>query len=542
MAQTTSTVATQLNQKLIAFFNDRMAMLHQKFESDVSQLETMKYVVYDTCVIPINDMLYNDTDTQQQQQPLQQLQQNVQIETAPNVNTNTKKKLTEQQMDIRAKTPTRPVQKKQQRERPEKSADRAIPAKKAVGDNNLTKTAEKLNKTKTHFHNNTHLIQPAHGNAGKSKDINIRSKDVSNDRTSTTRRTTTPGIAGQRNKAIAVNKKHIKAKETKKHNINSIKAGNNNNNTPTHSSATKHDNTGAIASTTTTELDQVSDFNEHILKTNINKVTIPKEQQITPLIPIPPQLNNNQQLQSIYIMLTQHYLPSRTMFNIVKANTLLYNAFNCDLAFILQHEVDTLSLQIQSIENLFSKYNDIDNYISKTFYPSKTAQNSLSFVTKAEEANLIKKNDLHNDIGLLFKLVYIIIDEEYEDDTPPNKLIENLVNVVFPKYEVSDVKNLLLNYVNKNKGIKIDDKKYTKMSNIIETNSKILTSMHMARLNRPISYLTFFVKEAYDYVKLQTSDGVYYYELRNKSEKLSTLKERVDVLKKLIEQHKKEKE
>jgi glutaredoxin 2 len=138
--------------------------------------------------------------------------------------------------------------------------------------------------------------------------------------------------------------------------------------------------------------------------------------------------------------------------------------------------------------------------------------------------------------------VYIIIDEEYEDDTPPNKLIENLVNVVFPKYEVSDVKNLLLNYVNKNKGIKIDDKKYTKMSNIIETNSKILTSMHMARLNRPISYLTFFVKEAYDYVKLQTSDGVFYYELRNKSEMLTKLKERVDVLKKLIEQHKQHKE
>ena len=540
MAQTTSTIATLLNEKLISFFNDRMAMLHQKFESDVSQLETMKYVVYDTCVIPINDMLYNDTDTQQQQQQ-QQLQQNVQIETAPNVNTNTKKKLNEQQIDIRAKTPTRPVQKKQQRERPEKSADRAIPNKKAGGDNNLTKTAEKLNKTKTHFHNNTHFIQPAHGNAGKSKDINVRSKDVSNDRTSTTRRTTTPGIAGQRNKAIAVNKKHIKAKETKKHNINSIKTGNNNNNTPTHS-ASKHDDIGVIASSTTTEHDQVSDFNEHILKTNINKVTIPKEQQITPLIPIPSQLNNNQQLQTMYIMLTQHYLPSRTMFNIIKANTLLYNAFNCDLTFILQHEVDTLSLQIQSIENLFSKYNDIDNYISKTFYPSKTAQNSLSFVTKSEEANLIKKTDLHNDIGLLFKLVYIIIDEEYEDDTPPNKLIENLVNVVFPKYEVSDVKNLLLNYVNKNKGIKIDDRKYTKMSNIIETNSKILTSMHMARLNRPISYLTFFVKEAYDYVKLQTSDGVFYYELRNKSEMLTKLKERVDVLKKLIEQHKQHKE
>lgn len=537
MAQTTSEVATQLNEKLISFFNDRMAMLHQKFESDISQLETMKYVVYDTCIIPINDMLYNDTtDTQQQQ--LQQLQQLQPVETAPNV---TKKKLTEQQIDTRAKTPTRPVQKKQQRERPEKSADRAIPNKKAVGDSNLTKTAEKLNKTKTHFHNNTHFIQPAvHGNAGKSKDNNVRSKDVSNDRTSTTRRTTTPGIAGQRNKAIAVNKKHIKAKETKKHNINSIKTGNNSNNTPTHS-ASKHD-TSVVQASTTTEQEQVSDFNEHVLKTNINKVTIPKERQITPLIPIPQQLNHNQQLQTLYIMLNQHYLPSRSMFNIITANTTLYNAFKCDLTFILQHEVDALSLQIQSIENLFSKYNDIDNYISKTFYPSKTAQNSLSFVTKAEEANLIKKNDLHNDIGLLFKLVYIIIDEDYEDNTPPNKLIENLVNVVFPKYEVSDVKNLLLNYVNKNKGIKIDDRKYTKMSNIIETNSKILTSMHMARLNRPISYLTFFVKEAYDYVKLQTSDGVFYYELRNKNEMLTKAKERVDVLKKVIEQHKQHKE
>ena len=517
----TATTATLLNEKLIAFFNDRMAMLHQKFESDVSQLETMKYTFYDTCITPLNDVLYNDTDTQQQQQ-------NAPIETAPNVNVNnTKRKLTEQ-LDVRAKTPTRPAQKKQPRERPEKSADRAMPPKKA-GDSNLTKTAEKLNKTKTHFHNNTHFMQPSHGGAGKSKD-NTRSKDVSNDRTST-RRTTTPGIAGQR-KAIAVNKKQVKAKDKTKHNINSIKAVNNNANTPTHSSS-KHETV-----VTSTDVDQVSDFNEHILKTNINKVTIPKERQITPLINVPSVLHDNQRLQVMYIMLTQHYLPLRNTFDLIKANTLLYNAYNCDLAFVLQHEVDTLSLQIQSIENLFSKYNDIDNYISKTFYPSKTAQNSLSFVTKAEEANLIKKNDLHNDIGLLFKLVYIIIDEEYDDDTPPNKLIENLVNVVFPKYEVTDVKNLLLNYVNKNKGIKIDDRKHAKMNDIIETNSKILTSMHMARLNRPISYLTFFVKEAYDYVKLQTSDGVFYYDLRNKSELLSKAKERVDVLKKVIEQHK----
>ena len=122
MAQT----ATTLNKKLIAFFNDRMAMLHQKFESDISQLETLKFSFYDTCIKPLNDIQYNEQETQQQQQS--------QIETAPNVSN--KKKLTEQS-DIRAKTPTRPVPKKPQRERPEKSADRALPGKKAA-DNNLT--------------------------------------------------------------------------------------------------------------------------------------------------------------------------------------------------------------------------------------------------------------------------------------------------------------------------------------------------------------------------------------------------------------------
>ena len=217
----------------------------------------------------------------------------------------------------------------------------------------------------------------------------------------------------------------------------------------------------------------------------------------------------------------------------------LYKSFDSKLNFLLEAKVDVLSKQVTEIESTLSKYDDVDSYINKSFTPSKTAQNSLTFVTKEEEMNLIKKEDLPNEIGFIFKLVYYIIDEKFDKDLPTNKIIENLINVVFPKYEAKDLRNLLTTYVNQNQNLNITEEKFNEVNELIKANPKILSSIDMARINRPISYMTFFIKEVVEYMSLKTSDGVYYYDLRNKSKIMKDNKNIIERYKQLLSEHSK---
>ena len=64
------------------------------------------------------------------------------------------------------------------------------------------------------------------------------------------------------------------------------------------------------------------------------------------------------------------------------------------------------------------------------FSPSKTAQNSLNFLTSKNTGMLI--TEVHPDVVALFKIIYVIINQEYED-YEDNELIKVLFNVIIPK-------------------------------------------------------------------------------------------------------------
>ena len=65
------------------------------------------------------------------------------------------------------------------------------------------------------------------------------------------------------------------------------------------------------------------------------------------------------------------------------------------------------------------------------FQPSKTAINSLNFVTKDEESNLAKK-DQPIEVINIFKIIYMIIDEEYYD-LEQNNIISNFLTMIIPR-------------------------------------------------------------------------------------------------------------
>lgn len=86
----------------------------------------------------------------------------------------------------------------------------------------------------------------------------------------------------------------------------------------------------------------------------------------------------------------------------------------------------------------------LQSYISKGFLPSKTAQNSLNFLTKEDEINLNKQCDLEQ-IQNLFKLIYILLNEDYESISPQD-LITNLITNVLSKYKVESISKIELIY------------------------------------------------------------------------------------------------
>ena len=149
----------------------------------------------------------------------------------------------------------------------------------------------------------------------------------------------------------------------------------------------------------------VNDFKEITLKNNINSVTIAPTIKDKTIIPIPELIKENKALSSLYMMLKGNYISPKSKFSLIKMYPSLYKSFDSKLNFLLEAKVDALSKQVAEIESTLSKYDDVDSYINKSFTPSKTAQNSLTFVTKEEEMNHIKKEDLPNEIGFIFKLV-----------------------------------------------------------------------------------------------------------------------------------------
>jgi len=93
--------------------------------------------------------------------------------------------------------------------------------------------------------------------------------------------------------------------------------------------------------------------------------------------------------------------------------------------------------------NPLSRYltdNTLESLINKQFNPSKTAQNGLNFVTKEEENNLLKK-DQPEEILNVFRLIYILLNEDYKDITP-QKIIENLNTKIFARMGVENISKI----------------------------------------------------------------------------------------------------
>ena len=83
----------------------------------------------------------------------------------------------------------------------------------------------------------------------------------------------------------------------------------------------------------------------------------------------------------------------------------------------------------------------MQNFINKGFIPSKTAQNSLNFLTREDENNLQKYAQIEQ-VQSIIKLIYILLNESFEDISIEN-LIPNLLTNLFQKYKVDNFSKII---------------------------------------------------------------------------------------------------
>jgi uncharacterized protein (UPF0128 family) len=60
----------------------------------------------------------------------------------------------------------------------------------------------------------------------------------------------------------------------------------------------------------------------------------------------------------------------------------------------------------------------------------------------------------------------------------------------------------------------IEEGRYLRIAEIVKNNPKVLSSADFIKLNRGVSYMTFIVKECWEYFSLKTSDGFYIFNLK----------------------------
>ena len=93
---------------------------------------------------------------------------------------------------------------------------------------------------------------------------------------------------------------------------------------------------------------------------------------------------------------------------------------------------------------------------------------------------------------------------------------------------------LFLNHIAKNTHITEED--FAQIDNIIKSNPKALSSPDLLKLNRCVSYMTFILKEAYDFYALKSPDGVSAIKLRQIKKEVDQLKDKVEKWKSFIVQ------
>ena len=250
------------------------------------------------------------------------------------------------------------------------------------------------------------------------------------------------------------------------------------------------------------------------------------------IIDIPTELKDNNTLLSIYFVLKGKYLSYIDRYNIITGNSHLYKAFGNSAEFLLNDKKDEIKSKISELEKFLNNYGDLQDYLNKQFEPPKSCINTLVFIKKEELSNIIKKGNIPSEINNIFKLIYYIIDEAFEDYMEGEELINHFMQEIMNKYNANDAKTVISSYLAEHKNLNITREKFDKIINLIKSNDKILSTVDIVQINRNIGYCIPFLRECYNYINMKSLDDVPVFELREKNKMLEEYKKKLEQLEK----------
>ena len=238
------------------------------------------------------------------------------------------------------------------------------------------------------------------------------------------------------------------------------------------------------------------------------------------IINTPEEIKNKNNLCTIYFILKKNYLDKKKVLYIAINNPILYKSFGNNMKFLLDEEKNEISKKAKEIESFLNNYGDLNTYLTKEFSLTKKALKSLSMFNKKEEEEVLKNQELPDEVGRIIKCIYYLLDEKFDENMNNKQLFENMLTNILEKSEDKTFKGLLVNYFNNNKFLNLTKEKAENINKIIEENNNILNMININKICRPIALFCFLLKEVYEYINLKTSDKHYYYELREKNAQL----------------------
>ena len=232
---------------------------------------------------------------------------------------------------------------------------------------------------------------------------------------------------------------------------------------------------------------------------------------------------SNKKISALYNLLNSGFFDIQSKIKFTYINKELYNNF----------DKNELKKQLLSYyEDEYKKFTLIINkYDLKPFVPETIMQNSLNFLTKDEENKLLL-NEQKIEIINVFKFLLLILGEDISKIEDKN-IINYTFKDIYSKYKVTNIKDLVLKIaLEKLQRLKIEQ--IESIKNLINNKEDILSPAMLLRLNRSVSFMTFILRDFYNYLFLQTEDGTKLYEIRAGIQDYDSLGNKIKRLKSLM--------
>ena len=252
-------------------------------------------------------------------------------------------------------------------------------------------------------------------------------------------------------------------------------------------------------------------------------------------IKLPNKIKINNNIKCLYFLIEKNFINNKLKYNIIISLPTLYNIiYKKDLRFLLKNKPNEIENKIKLLEEKYKNILDYENIESNKFIPSKKCLNGLNYITKEEINNFIRieKTGLPNEIKNIFLiLIYLFNDDEiYEFKNDDNLIIDVHFKNILIKYNAKNIKKLFLKYIEIYPYLNISKNKFEKLNKIFNENKNILNNEEIAKINRPLSYISFILNEIYLYINKKNND-IYFYEIINKSNEIIKLKKNLEILK-----------